>query len=166
METTAPQTAYKTGRGQVTVRGQVDFEKTKQGRNRIVVTEIPFQVNKATLVEKIADLIKDGRLEGASDVRDESDKDGMRIVVECKKNEDENVILNRLFQYTQLQDSFSIINIALVDGRPRTLTLRELLYEFLRHRRDVIRRRTKFLFAQGSRAAAHSRWLSHRSRSA
>ncbi len=139
------QLAYKTGRGLVTVRGRVTTETTKTGKPRLVVTEIPYQVNKATLVEKIAELIKEGRLEGASDVRDESDKDGMRIVVECRKGEDENVILNRLYQYTQLQDSFSIINIALVDGRPRTLSLRELLYEFLRHRRVVITRRTRFL---------------------
>ena len=138
------QLAYKTGRGQVTVRGKVHFEEVKN-RGRIVVTEIPFQVNKAMLIEKIAELVKEGRLEGISDVRDESDKDGMRIVVDLKKGEDENVTLNRLYQYTQLQDSFSIINIALVDGRPRTLDLKEMLGQFLRHRRIVITRRTRFL---------------------
>ena len=143
------QMAYRTGRGAVTVRGKAEFEEAGRGnRQRIVITEIPFQVNKTVLIEKIADLIKEGRLEGASDVRDESDKDGIRICVECKQGEDANVILNRLYEFTPLQENFSIINIALVDGRPRTLSLKDLLAEFLAYRRKVVVRRTKHLLGK------------------
>jgi DNA gyrase subunit A len=143
------QMAYRTGRGAVTVRGKATFEEFGKGnRQRIVITEIPFQVNKTVLIEKIADLIKEGRLEGASDVRDEGDKDGIRICVECKTGEDANVILNRLYEFTPLQENFSIINIALVDGRPRTLSLKDLLVEFIAYRRKVVVRRTKHLLGK------------------
>jgi len=143
------QMAYRTGRGAVTVRGKATFEEFgKSHRQRIVITEIPFQVNKTVLIEKIADLIKDGRLEGASDVRDESDKDGIRVCVECKAGEDAKVVLNRLYEFTPLQENFSIINIALVNGRPRTLSLKEMLVEFLAYRRNVVTRRTRHLLGK------------------
>ncbi len=143
------QMAYRTGRGAVTVRGKAHFEEMAKGnRQRIVVSEIPFQVNKTVLIEKIADLIKEGRLEGASDVRDESDKDGIRMVVECRAGEDAKVVLNRLYEFTPLQENFSIINIALVDGRPKTLSLKELLVEFVAYRRIIVVRRTRFLLGK------------------
>jgi DNA gyrase subunit A len=143
------QLAYRTGRGAVTVRGKASFEEAGRGnRQRIVITEIPFQVNKTVLIEKIAELIKEGRLEGASDVRDESDKDGIRICVECRVGEDAKVVLNRLYEFTPLQENFSIINIALVDGRPRTLSLKELLEEFIGYRRNIVVRRTRFLLGK------------------
>jgi len=142
--------AYRTGRGYVVVRGKAVFEDAgaKGNRQRIVITEIPFQVNKTVLIEKIAELIKEGRLEGASEVRDESDKDGIRICVECRAGEDAKVVLNRIYEFTQLQDKFSIINIALVDGRPRTLSLKDLLVEYVGYRRKVVVRRTKFLLGK------------------
>ncbi len=142
--------AYRTGRGYVVVRGKAVFEEfgAKGNRQRIVITEIPYQVNKTVLIEKIAELIKDGRLEGANEVRDESDKDGIRICVECRAGEDAKVVLNRLYEYTQLQDKFSIINIALVNGRPRTLSLKDLLVEFVAYRRIVVTRRTRFLLGK------------------
>ena len=142
--------AYRTGRGYVVVRGKAVFEEfgAKGNRQRIVITEIPYQVNKTVLIEKIAELIKEGRLEGANEVRDESDKDGIRICVECRAGEDAKVVLNRLYEYTQLQDKFSIINIALVNGRPRTLSLKDLLVEFVAYRRVVVTRRTRFLLGK------------------
>jgi DNA gyrase subunit A len=144
------QMAYRTGRGAVTVRGKATFEEFGKGnsRQRIVITEIPFQVNKTVLIEKIADLIKEGRLEGASNVQDESDKDGIRIVVDCRAGEDAKVVLNRLYEFTPLQENFSIISIALVDGRPRTLSLKELLVEFIVYRRNIVVRRTRFLLGK------------------
>jgi DNA gyrase subunit A len=136
--------AYATGRGLIRLRGKwaVEDIRTKQ---QIVVTEIPFQVRKTAIIEKIVEVVKDGRITGISDVRDESDRDGMRLVIELKKNEDPQVIVNQLFQYTPLQETVSIINLAVDDRQPRTLNLRQLLDAYIRHRRDVIRRRTKFL---------------------
>ncbi|MEY4774982.1 MAG: hypothetical protein RIT40_2017, partial [Planctomycetota bacterium] len=133
-----------TGRGLIRLRGKwaVEDIRTKQ---QIVVTEIPFQVRKTAIIEKIVEVVKDGRITGISDVRDESDRDGMRLVIELKKNEDPQVIVNQLFQYTPLQETVSIINLAVDDRQPRTLNLRQLLDAYIRHRRDVIRRRTKFL---------------------
>jgi DNA gyrase subunit A len=142
--------AYRTGRGFVDVRGKASFEEAgaRGNRQRIVITEIPFQVNKTVLIEKIAELIKDGKLDGASEVRDESDKDGIRICVECRAGEDAKVVLNRLYEFTQLQDRFSIINIALVDGRPKTLSLKDLLVEYVAYRRVIVTRRTRFLLGK------------------
>ena len=142
--------AYRTGRGFVDVRGKAVFEDfgARGNRQRIVITEIPYQINKTVLIEKIADLIKDGRLDGASEVRDESDKDGIRICVECRAGEDAKVVLNRLYEFTQLQDRFSIICIALVNGRPKTLSLKDLLVEYIAYRRIVVTRRTKFLLGK------------------
>ncbi len=137
--------AYHNGRGQITVRARTAVEELKSGRKQIVVTEIPYQLNKTQLIETIAGAVKDDRIPSVSDIRDESDKDGMRLVIELKKGEDENVALNQLFKHSQLESNFSIINIALVDGHPRTLNLKQFLESYVSHRREVIRRRTQFL---------------------
>ena len=136
--------AYRTGRGKVYIRARTHFEDMEHGRQRIVVTELPYQVNKARLLEKIAELVKEKKLEGISELRDESDKDGMRMVIELRRGEVAEVVLNNLFQQTQMQNVFGINIVALVDGQPRTLNLRQLLEYFLRHRREVVTRRTLF----------------------
>ena len=143
--------AYATGKGILRVRAKVEIEEPKKGRNKIVVTEIPYQVNKTTLIEKIADLVKSHRIEGIHDINDHSDKEGMRIVISVKKDHDAEIILNQLYKYTQLQDSFSIINIALVDSRPQTLPMKDLIRHYVDHRIDVIRRRTRFLLDKAER---------------
>ncbi|OSI21281.1 DNA gyrase subunit A [Neisseria dumasiana] len=137
---------YKTGRGRVVMRGKTHIEPIgKNGeREAIIIDEIPYQVNKAKLVEKIGELVRDKVLEGISDLRDESDKSGMRVVIELKRNENAEVVLNQLYKLTQLQDSFGINMVALVDGQPRLLNLKQILSEFLRHRREVVTRRTLF----------------------
>ncbi|KLT72315.1 DNA gyrase subunit A [Neisseria arctica] len=137
---------YKTGRGRVVMRGKTHIEQIgKNGeREAIIIDEIPYQVNKAKLVEKIGELVRDKVLEGISDLRDESDKSGMRVVIELKRNENAEVVLNQLYKLTQLQDSFGINMVALVDGQPRLLNLKQILSEFLRHRREVVTRRTLF----------------------
>jgi DNA gyrase subunit A len=146
--------AYETGKGLLTVRGRVDVEERKGDRKDLVITEIPFNVNKASLIEKVADLVKDDAISGIADIRDESDKDGMRIVVELKRGEDPQVVFNQLYTMTPLQDTFSIIMIALVDKRPQTLNLKELLVAYRDHRKEVIRRRTRFLLEKAE-AEAH-----------
>ena len=137
---------YKTGRGRVVMRGKTHIEPIgKNGeREAIIIDEIPYQVNKAKLVEKIGELVREKTLEGVSDLRDESDKSGMRVVIELKRNENAEVVLNQLYKLTQLQDSFGINMVALVDGQPRLLNLKQILSEFLRHRREVVTRRTLF----------------------
>ncbi|QDU70098.1 DNA gyrase subunit A [Engelhardtia mirabilis] len=137
--------AYTTGRGRAIVRARHHVEEGRGKKEQLVFTEIPYQVRKVAIIEKIVEIVKDGRVTGISDVRDESDRDGLRLIVELKKNEDPEVILKQLFQFTPLQSTCSIINLALVDGQPRTLTLRGLIDEFVRHRKVVIRRRTMFL---------------------
>jgi DNA gyrase subunit A len=136
--------AYLTGRGRVVVRGRCEIEEMTNGRNRIVVTEIPYQVNKTTLLEKMAQLVRDKEIEGISDLRDESDRNGMSIVIELKKDAFAEVVLNTLYKHTQLQETFGINNLALVNGRPRTLGLRDLVFHFLEHRHEVVERRTRF----------------------
>ncbi|MCB1798850.1 MAG: DNA gyrase subunit A, partial [Gammaproteobacteria bacterium] len=136
--------AYRTGRGKVYIRSRTSIEDMDSGRQRIVVHELPYQVNKARLLEKIAELVKDKKLEGISELRDESDKDGMRMVIELRRGEVAEVVLNNLFQQTQMQNVFGINVVALVDGQPRTLNLKQLLEYFLRHRREVVTRRTLF----------------------
>lgn len=136
--------AYETGRGRIVIRSKTDIEHTASGRECIVVTEIPYQVNKAEMIQKIAGLINDKKIEGISYVNDESDRNGMRIVIILKHDAVASVVLNTLFKYTQLQSTFSVNNIALVDGRPRSLNLKELIKYFVRHRHDVIVRRTKY----------------------
>ncbi|MEN9335978.1 MAG: gyrase subunit [Bacteroidota bacterium] len=135
--------AFKTGRGRVVIRGKVNFEEVN-GKEAIIVTEIPYQVNKAEMIKKTADLINDKKIEGISNIRDESDRTGMRIVYELKRDAVPNVVLNTLFKYTQLQSSFSVNNIALVNGRPEMLNLKDLIHYFVEHRHDVVVRRTQF----------------------
>ncbi len=136
--------AYKTGRGKVKVRARASIEELPKGRQQIVVTEIPYQVNKAKLVERIAELVKDKKLEGISDLRDESNRQGMRIVIELKRDANANIVLNNLYKHSQMEDTFSIIMLALVNGVPRVLNLKQILYYYLEHQKDVVTRRTKF----------------------
>ncbi len=136
--------AYSTGRGRVVMRGKASIEELNSGKERIIISEIPYQVNKSNLVEKIAELVRDKKLEGISDLRDESDKDGIRIVVECKRDAIGEVILNNLYKYTQLQDTFGVILLALVEGIPKVMGLKEMLSHFLSFRREIIINRTKF----------------------
>ena len=135
---------YTTGRGRIIVRAKTDVEPMPNNRQRIVVTEIPYMVNKAALVAKIAELVHDKRLDGISDIRDESDREGMRIVIELKRDVNAAVVLNYLYKHTQMQDVFGAIMLALVDGEPKVLTLREMLYYYLEHQKDVITRRTRY----------------------
>ncbi|RVU83932.1 DNA gyrase subunit A [Leucothrix sargassi] len=146
--------AYHTGRGSIRIRGVADFEQDKNGRDQIVVTELPYQVNKARLIEKIAELVKDKKIEGISELRDESDKDGMRMVVDLKRGEVPEVVLNNLYKHTQLQASFGINMVALIDGLPKLLNLKEILVAFIRHRREVVTRRTIYLLRK-ARERAH-----------
>jgi DNA gyrase subunit A len=136
--------AYLTGRGRIYLRARCDFEGEEGGKQSIIVKELPYQVNKARLQEKIAELVKEGRLEGISGLRDESDKDGMRLVIELRRGESADVVLNNLYQQTQMQTAFGMNMVALLDGRPRCMSLKELLNAFIDHRREVVTRRTMF----------------------
>ncbi len=136
--------AFETGRGKVVLRGKAEIETLNNGRERIVVSEIPFQVNKANLIMKIAELVNDGKIEGVSNVNDESDRRGLRIVVDVKRDAMANVVLSKLYKYTQLQTSYGVNNVCLVNGRPRTLNLKELIAEFVKFRIEVVVRRTQF----------------------
>jgi len=135
--------AFKTGRGRIVMRAKVGFEEVN-GREAIIVTEIPYQVNKAEMIKKTADLVNDKKIEGISNIRDESDRNGMRVVYELKRDAVPNVVLNTLYKYTQLQSSFSVNNIALVKGRPQMLNLKDLIYHFVEHRHDVVVRRAQY----------------------
>jgi len=146
--------AYHTGKGSVKIRAVADFETDAKGREKIVVTELPYQVNKARLIEKIAELVKDKKIEGISELRDESDKDGMRMVIELKRGEVAEVILNNLYKQTQMQSSFGMNMVALIDGAPKLFNLKEIIEAFIRHRREVVTRRTIFLLRK-ARARAH-----------
>lgn len=145
--------AFETGRGRIVLRSRTRFETTKTGKEQIIVTEIPYQVNKASLIEKAAALVNEKRLEGISDIRDESDRDGMRIVFDLKKDAIPNIVLNNLFKYTSLQSSFSVNNVALVKGRPQTLTLLDMVKHFVDHRHEVVVRRTKFDLKEAEKRA-------------
>ncbi len=145
--------AYATGRGRIVVRGRTHFEDVSADKQAIIVTELPYQVNKARLLEKIAELVKDKKLEGITELRDESDKDGMRMVIELRRGENAEVVLNNLFQQTQLQDSFNLNMVALDNGQPRLLSLQQLLDIFVRHRREVVTRRTRYLLREARRRA-------------
>jgi len=136
--------AYATGRGRIYVRARSEIETDDNGKQRIIVTELPYQVNKARLLEKIAELVKDKKIEGITELRDESDKDGMRMVIELRRGEVGEVILNNLYQQSQMQNVFGINMVALVDGQPRTLNLKQMLLYFIKHRREVVTRRTLF----------------------
>src|SRR5215510_5954012 len=146
--------AYKNGRGQITMRARATIERQGKDRDIIVITEIPYQVNKARLIEKIAELVNDKRVEGIGDIRDESDRHGMRIVIELKRGEQGLVILNNLYKLTPMQMTFGVINLAIVNGQPKVLSLVELLRSFIEHRVDVVRRRTQYELRQAE-ARAH-----------
>ncbi|MBN2261929.1 MAG: DNA gyrase subunit A [Prolixibacteraceae bacterium] len=145
--------SYHTGRGRIVMRGKAHIETTPNGREKIIITEIPYIVNKAELIMKIADLVNEKKIEGISNVNDESDRTGMRIVVDVKKDEISNVVLNKLYKYTLLQSSFNVNNIALVKGRPRLLNLKKLIQYFVEHRLDVVTRRTQFELEQAEKRA-------------
>ncbi|MDD6887880.1 MAG: DNA gyrase subunit A [bacterium] len=136
--------AYRTGRGRIVVRARTEIEQYAANRSRIIVTEIPYQVNKARLVERIAELVHEKKIEGIADLRDETDRNGMRIVIELKKDVNANVVLNLLYKHTALQDTFGAIMLALVDGEPKILTLKEMLSHYLEHQKQVVTRRTRF----------------------
>ncbi|ATW26411.1 DNA gyrase subunit A [Candidatus Formimonas warabiya] len=146
--------AYATGRGSVKMRARANIEQMNNGKQRIIVTEIPYQVNKARLIEKIAELVRDKKVDGIVDLRDESDRTGMRIVIELRRDVNARVILNQLYKHTQLQDTFGVITLALVDGQPRILNLKQVLNHYLEHQKDVIVRRTRFDLAKAE-ARAH-----------
>lgn len=136
--------AFETGKGSVTIRAKVDIEEEKNGKETILVTELPYQVNKAKLIEKIAELVRDKRIEGITDLRDESDRNGMRIVMELRRDANGNVVLNNLFKYTALQTTFGINTLALVDGQPKVLNIKQCLEHYLEHQKVIIKRRTAF----------------------
>ena len=136
--------AYRTGRGKIRVRAVTDIEPMENGKNRIVVTELPYLVNKARLIEKIAELHKDKKIDGITDLRDETSREGMRVVIELRRDVNPSVVLNLLYKHTQLQDTFGVINLALVDGQPKILNLYELLNYYLMHQKEVVTRRTQF----------------------
>ena len=136
--------AYTTGRGKIKVRAVTEIESMQNGKNRIVVSELPYLVNKAKLIEKIAELVKDKRIDGITDLRDESNREGMRVVIELRKDVNANVILNRLYKHTQLQDTFGVNMLALVDNQPKVLNILQMLQYYLAHQEDVVTRRTKY----------------------
>ena len=142
--TTGINEAYRTGRGKIRVRAITNIEPMQNGKNRIVVTELPYMVNKARLIEKIATLVREKKVEGITELRDESDRSGMRICIELRRDANANVILNQLYKHTQLQDTFGVIMLALVDGQPKTMNLHEMLDYYLAHQKDVVTRRTRY----------------------
>jgi DNA gyrase subunit A len=147
------QEAFLTGRGRIVVRAKAEIVTNSNGRDQIVVTEVPYMVNKALMIEKTAALINEKKLEGISDIRDESDREGYRVVYDLKKDAIPNIVLNNLYKYTQLQSSFGVNNVALVKGRPLTLNLKDLIVYFVEHRHEVVVRRTKFELAEAEKRA-------------
>lgn len=145
--------AFETGRGRIVVRSKVEIEIDAQGREKIIINEIPYQVNKVELIKAVVALVEDKRVEGISHINDESDREGMRIVIDIKRDANSSVVLNKLFKYTALQSSFSVNNIALVHGRPRMLNVKDLIHYFVEHRHEVVIRRTKFELAEAERRA-------------
>jgi DNA gyrase subunit A len=138
------ESAYRTGRGKIKVRGVTDIVLMENGKSQIIITELPFLVNKARLLEKIAELVRDKKIDGITDLRDESDRDGMRVVVELRRDVNASIVLNQLYKHTQLQDTFGVINLALVNNEPKVMNLLEMLNHYLRHQEDVVTRRTKY----------------------
>ncbi len=145
--------AFETGRGRVVIRAKAEFQQTKSGKEQIIVTEIPYMVNKASMIEKTAALINEKRIEGISDIRDESDRDGLRVVYDLKRDAIPNIVLNNLYKYTQLQSSFGVNNIALVKGRPQTLNLKNQIVHYVDHRHEVVIRRTTFELEEAEKRA-------------
>jgi len=154
---------YAHGRGRVVVRAQVAFEETRHGRMAIIVTELPYMVNKAALLEKMAELVGAKKLEGIADLRDESDRDGMRIYVEIKRDADPHRVLNNLFKHTAMQTAFNMNMLALVDGQPQTLSLKAVLQHYIDYRRQIVRRRTEFDLEKAR--LGRTSWKASRSRS-
>jgi DNA gyrase subunit A len=144
---------FETGRGRIVIRAKAHFDQSKTGKEQIIVTEIPYMVNKAAMIEKTAALVNEKKIEGISDIRDESDKQGLRVVYDLKKDAIPNIVLNNLFKYTQLQSSFGVNNVALVKGRPHTLNLRDLIKHFVEHRHEVVTRRTQFELNEAEKRA-------------
>ena len=142
--TTGINEAYRTGRGKIKVRAVTEIEAMQNGKSRIIVTELPYLVNKARLIEKIAELVKEKKIDGITELRDESDRQGMRICIELRRDVNANVILNQLYKHTQLQDTFGVIMLALVDNQPKVLNLSQMLNHYLDHQKDVVTRRTKY----------------------
>ncbi|MBK1440461.1 DNA gyrase subunit A [Parapedobacter sp. ISTM3] len=147
------QEAFQTGRGRIVMRAKAEIETTKSGREQIIVTEIPYQVNKSDMIKRTADLVNEKKLEGISEIRDESDRHGMRIVYDIKRDANASIVLNNLYKYTALQTSFSVNNIALVHGRPMLLNLKDMIYHFVEHRHEVVVRRTRFELAEAEKRA-------------
>jgi len=145
--------AFETGRGRVVMRGEATLEETRSGKEQIIVTSIPYQVNKAEMIRKTAELVNEKKLDGISDLRDESDRNGMRVVYDLKRDAIPNIVLNKLYQMTSLQSSFSVNNVALVNGRPRTLNLKEMIHYFVEHRHEVVVRRTQYELKEAERKA-------------
>ncbi|MDB5274281.1 MAG: gyrA, partial [Chitinophagaceae bacterium] len=145
--------AFETGRGRIVIRANAKFETSSTGREQIVFNDIPYMVNKAVMIEKIAESVNDKKIEGISDIRDESDRDGMRVVFDLKKDAIGNIVLNNLYKYSQLQSSFSINNVALVKGRPMTLNLKDMILHFVEHRHEVVVRRTEFELKEAEKRA-------------
>lgn len=145
--------AFETGRGRIVMRAKAEIETNKQGREQIIVTEIPYLVNKASMIEKTAGMVNEKKIEGIADIRDESDRNGMRIVYDIKRDAIANVVLNNLFKYTQLQTSFSVNNVCLVNGRPETLNLKDLIHHFVEHRHEVVIRRTQYELNEAQKRA-------------
>ena len=145
--------AFETGRGRVMMRGEIAIEETSSGREKLIVTSVPYQVNKAEMIRKTADLINDKKIDGISDINDESDRNGMRIVYDLKRDAIPNIVINKLYQLTALQSSFSVNNVALVKGRPKTLNLKDLIHYFVEHRHEVVTRRTQFELNEAERKA-------------
>jgi len=143
--------AFETGRGRIVLRAKAEMSETKTGKQQIIVTEIPYQVNKASMIEKTAALVNDKKIDGISDIRDESDRNGLRVVYDLKKDAVPNVVLNNLYKYTQLQSSFGVNNVALVKGRPQTLNLKQIISHFVEHRHDVVVRRTQYELNEAER---------------
>ena len=145
--------AFETGRGRIVIRAKAEIEVMKSGREQLVITEIPYQVNKASMIEKTAQLVNEKKIEGISDIRDESDRTGMRIVYELKRDAIPNIVLNTLYKHTQLQSAFSVNNVALVKGRPKMLNLKDLIVYYVEHRHEVVVRRTKFELEEAEKRA-------------
>ena len=145
---------FETGRGSITIRAKTEIEEIRGGRQAIIVNEIPYQVNKTTLIETMAGLVRDKKIEDISDLRDESDRDGIRMVIEIKREGNAQIVLNQLFKHTQLETSFGVIMLALVNGRPKVLPMRQVLHHYVEYRREVVVRRTKFELARAE-ARAH-----------
>src|SRR5207244_11771011 len=140
--------AYRTGRGTITLRAKAHAEKLRGGREAIIITELPYQVNKASLIEKISELSRDKKIDGLSEIRDESNREGIRVVLELGRGEIPQIVMNQLYKHTQMQTTFGIIMLALVDRRPQVINLKEMLEAFMRFRREIVTRRTRFDLAR------------------